>query len=156
MSAARRQRCFAIDVVGGYENQTRAHALDHQTQNTPPSLQFTFSDYRGDGEGGVPTPTSGPSRHVFTSIKVDEVERMKPLARSPRKRTAPRRLPRYAEQSRWSQLGGGLPPRSATHNMYHKNGIAEPMHMSNARGIPLASGHSDRYIAVPLHHIIDC
>ena len=44
---------------------------------------------------------------VFTSIKVDEVERMKPLARSPRKRTAPRRLPRYAEQSRWSQLGGG-------------------------------------------------
>ena len=81
MSAARRQRCFAIDVVGGYENQTRAHALDHHTQNTPPSLQFTFIDYRGDGEG----------------------ERMKPLARSPRKRTAPRRLPRYAEQSRWSQ-----------------------------------------------------
>ena len=84
--------------------QTRAHALDHQTENTPPSLQFTFIDYRGDGEGGVPTPTSGPSRHGFTSIKVDEVERMKPLARSPRKRTAPRRLPRYAEQSRWSQM----------------------------------------------------
>ena len=110
MSAARRQRCFAIDVVGGYENQTRAHALDHQTQNTPPSLHFTFIDYRGDGEGGVPTPTSGPSRHGFTSIKVDEVERLKPLARSPRKRTAPRRLPRYAEQSRWSQLGGGSRP----------------------------------------------
>ena len=137
--------------------QTRAHALDHQTENTPPSLQFTFIDYRGDGEGGVPTPTSGPSRHGFTSIKVDEVERMKPLARSPRKRTAPRRLPRYAEQSRWSQLGGWLPPRSATHNMHHKNGIAEPMHMSNAESCRLhLSTRSTCLWALGLHHIIDC
>ena len=58
------------------------------------------------GRGVSRHPPPGHQGMVFTSIKVDEVERMKPLARSPRKRTAPRRLPRYAEQSRWSQLGG--------------------------------------------------
>ena len=138
MSAARRQRCFAIDVVGGYENQTRAHALDHQTQNTPPSLQFTFIDYRGDGEGGVPTPTSGPSRHGFTSIKVDEVERMKPLARSPRKRTAPRRLPRYAEQSRWSQLGGAPAPKCHAQHVSQKWNCRTNAHVK-CRVMPFAS-----------------
>ena len=93
------------------------------------------------GRGVSRHPPPGHQGMVFTSIKVDEVERMKPLARSPRKRTAPRRLPRYAEQSRWSQLGGTPAPKCHAQHVSQKWNCRTNAHVK-CRVMPLASEHS--------------